>query len=139
MASVLFHTCGLVVPHIITLMRFAGPGFSWHNLKGDQPMNSIPRLGGRFMWRQAFGYIGNSDINSIWMAQFDEVDEGTAIYKVAATQKEAPLQGSWLTLDADGVKLPNDWYLRLCGEAQKMMRGEIELTDSIPIEASDYL
>ena len=112
----------------------SGAGFSWHNLKnGQQEMNAIPRLGGRLMWAQAYNYVKDDNIRSIWMAQFDEVDEGTAIYKVAATQQEVPAQGKWLTLDADGIELPNDWYLRLCGEAQKMMRGEIDLTDAIPI------
>jgi hypothetical protein len=125
-------------------------------------MNSIPRLGGRFMWQQAFNYIKNDNVTSIWMAQFDEVDEGkadignetlsfllfvqlidafaplqlstgTAIFKVAATQDDIPAEGKWLTLNADGMNLPNDWYLRLTGEAQKMMRGEINLTDTIPI------
>ena len=96
-------------------------------------MNSIPRLGGRFIWRQAFNYIKNQNISSIWMAQFDEVDEGTAIYKVAATQQNVPAEGTWLSLDADGIVVPNDWYLRLCGEAQKMFLGQIGLTDTIPI------
>lgn len=64
---------------------------------------------------------------------YPEVDEGTAIFKVGATQEEVPAEGNWLTLDADGEQLPNDWYLRLCGEAQKMLRGDIPLTDTIPI------
>lgn len=86
------------------------------------------------MWSQAFKYAADANIKSIWMAQFDEVDEGTAIYKVAATQNDCPAEGEWLSLDADGVSLPSDWYLRLCGEAQKMLAGEIELSDSIPIK-----
>lgn len=118
----------------ILYMPTMWPGFSWHNLKGGGPeVNEIPRQGGRFMWQQAYQYIKDDNISSIWMAQFDEVDEGTAIYKVAATQQEVPAEGKWLSLDADGTQLPNDWYLKLCGEAQKMMRGEIGLTDTIPI------
>lgn len=30
------------------------PGFSWANLKKGDPPNKIPRLGGRFLWRQAW-------------------------------------------------------------------------------------
>jgi hypothetical protein len=30
--------------------------------------------------------------------------------------------------------LPNDWYLRLCGEAQKMLQKKIKLTNKIPIK-----
>ncbi len=70
------------------------------------------------------------------MAQFDEVDEGTAIFKVAKNNQELPAEGNWLTLDADGVALPNDWYLKLCGEAQKMLLGTIALTNKIPIKAN---
>ena len=66
------------------------------------------------------------------MAQFDEVDEGTAIFKVAKDQSEVPVDGQWLTLDADGESLPHDFYLQLLGEAQKMFAGEIPLTSTLP-------
>ena len=119
----------------ILYMPTMWPGFSWHNLKrGDSPINSIPRLGGNFMWAQAYRYMTNTKITSIWMAQFDEVDEGTAIFKVASNANEAPAEGDWLTLDADGQSLPSDWYLRLCGEAQKMLEKKISLTSKIPIK-----
>jgi hypothetical protein len=104
-------------------------------LKDDgSPINQVKRLGGNFMWRQANKYVGNKQINTIWMAQFDEVDEGTAIFKVAKNQAEVPAVGKWLALNADGTTLPNDWYLRLCGEAQKMLLGLIKLTSTIPIK-----
>ena len=114
------------------------PGLSWHNLKSDvvprPPINQIPRSGGDFMWKQAHQYVSDANIKTIWMSNFDEVDEGTAIFKVAANKNEVPVQGNWLTLDADGKSLPNDWYLVLCGEAQKMLEGTIKLTSSIPIK-----
>ena len=53
--------------------------------------------------------------------------------KVAENSNFHPLSGSWLALDADGLALPSDWYLRLAGEAQKMFKGEVALTDKIPI------
>ena len=63
----------------ILYMPIMWPGFSWHNLKNAaQPINQIPRLGGDFMWRQAYNYVSHPNIETIWMAQFDEVDEGTA-------------------------------------------------------------
>ncbi|KAL7511007.1 hypothetical protein ACHAXN_007921 [Cyclotella atomus] len=123
------------------------PGFSWHNLNRKNriesseaipitPINSIPRQGGRFMWQQAYRYAETENITTVWMAQ---VDEGTAIFKVAKTEHELPAQGAWLTLDADGEgELPRDWYLRLCGWAQRMMLRQISLTDTIPIQPSDY-
>jgi hypothetical protein len=107
-----------------------------HNLKdGGKPYNEVPRLGGRFMWQQAYNYAKNDNITSIWMAQFDEVDEGTAVFKIAPTQQDVPVEGKWLSLDADGHSLPNDWYLKLVEQAQKMMRGDISLTATIPIRS----
>lgn len=47
--------------------------------------------------------------------------------------KRSASEGSRMILDADGEDLPNDWYLRLAGEAQKMKEWVINLTDSIPI------
>ncbi|KAL3791318.1 hypothetical protein HJC23_006047 [Cyclotella cryptica] len=136
----------------ILYMPTMWPGFSWHNLNRKArhangslraiplvPINSIPRLGGRFMWSQAYRYAENDNITSVWMAQFDEVDEGTAIFKVAKTKHELPAQGNWLTLDVDGDgEIPHDWYLRLCGHAQLMMLGKIEVMETMPINASDY-
>ena len=71
----------------ILYMPTMWPGFSWHNLKdGNHPVNDIPRLGGDFMWKQAYKMISNTNIQTIWMALFDEMDEGTAIiidYKIS--------------------------------------------------------
>jgi len=107
------------------------PGFSWHNLRGD-PLNQIPRNGGTFYWRQAYN-AKRSGCTMIYGAMFDEVDEGTAMYKLAPTANEIPAQGSWVPLDIDGVSLPSDWYLRLANEASKMLRGDIPLQSTIPI------
>ena len=65
---------------------------------------------------------------------FDEVDEGTAIFKAAETQAEVPAQGHFLSLDADGEKVPSDWYLRVTGEIGRMLRGEIPPQPDLPIK-----
>ena len=108
------------------------PGFSWHNKQNDSPLNAIPRRGGRFYWRQAYNAV-SAGVDNLFTAMFDEVDEGTAVFKAAETQADAPVQGSFLTLDADGEHLPCDWYLRLAGAASKMLRREIPLSADIPI------
>ncbi len=107
------------------------PGFSWHNLNGG-PRNQIPRRGGAFYWRQAFNAV-NAGCPMIYGAMFDELDEGTAMFKLAPTAAQLPTTGSFVPLDADGVKLPSDWYLRLAGAAGKMLRGEMPVTNVIPI------
>jgi len=116
----------------IDYMPVVFPGFSWGNLKIGAPFNKIKRNGGKFLWHQYYNAI-DAGCNMIYVAMYDEVDEGTAIYKVAENQSQVPTTGTFLTLDADGVKLPSDWYLRLTGEASKMLRGEIPLSSEIPI------
>ena len=108
------------------------PGFSWHNLTGKKP-NQIPRNKGQFLWDQAYNAV-SAGCNMIYVAMFDEVDEATAIYKVAPTSAQTPDQGFWLTLDADGYSLPSDWYLRLTGEVGKMLRKEIPVSSKLPIK-----
>ena len=122
----------------ILYMPTMWPGFSWHNLKSQTvprpAINSVPRSGGHFMWKQAHKYVANTIINTIWCAQFDEVDEGTAIFKVTARRIDLPLPvGGWLALDADGDSYPSDWYLRLTGEAQLMLEGMRPLTSTLPL------
>lgn len=107
------------------------PGFSWFNLNAG-PLNQIPRNGGTFYWEQAHN-AKLSGCNMIYGAMFDEVDEGTAMYKLAPTANELPAQGSFVPLNIDGDSLPSDWYLRLAGEASKMLRGDIPLQNTIPI------
>ena len=63
----------------------------------------------------------------VYVAMFDEVDEGTAIFKVTNTP---PTQAQFDGHDG----LPSDWYLRLVGEGARMYRGETPLTREIPIK-----
>jgi hypothetical protein len=59
---------------------------------------------------------------------FDEVDEGTAIFKCSNTPPSS--SGSkFLALEG----LPSDFYLRLAGQAGKLLRGEIPPTGDIPV------
>jgi hypothetical protein len=98
------------------------PGFSWRHLKPGAPLNQIPRQGGRFFWRQVQSAVARG-CTMLYGAMFDEVDEGTALFKVAPSAREAPVEDGFVTLDAEGQALPADWYLRLAGEAQRVLRG----------------
>jgi hypothetical protein len=97
------------------------PGFSWHNMNAGAPLNEIPRRGGRFFWSQVEHALAAGH-TTLYAAMFDEVDEGTAMFKVAAGAADAPAGVATVTLDADGVPVPNDWYLRLAREAQLKLR-----------------
>ena len=103
----------------------AFPGFSWHNMKGA-PLDKIPRQQGRFLWAQ-FAAAKRAGAQMLYVAMFDEVDEGTAIFKCTS---DVPPPGDSAFVTYEG--LPSDHYLRLTGTAAKMLRGEIPLTDSPP-------
>jgi hypothetical protein len=107
------------------------PGFSWHNLLAG-PVNQIPRNGGSFYWRQIYN-ARSAGCTMVFNAMFDEVDEGTAMFKMAPTPNELPTQGTFVPLNIDGQSLPSDWYLRVADEAGKMLRGEIPLQSQLPI------
>ena len=107
------------------------PGFSWHNLNGG-PLNDFPRNGGTFYWRQAYNAV-SAACSMIFGAMFDEVDEGTAMFKMAPTPNELPVQGTFVPLNIDGQNVPSDWYLRLANEAGKMLRGEAPVQSQMPI------
>ncbi|MDQ6419024.1 glycoside hydrolase family 71/99-like protein [Paenibacillus sp. LHD-117] len=106
------------------------PGFSWKNLHNG-PINEIPRLHGDFMWRQAYN-MKSVGISTGYVAMFDEYDEATAIAKAARNSSEIPTNQYFLTLDADGVAVSSDFYLRLTGDIARMFRNEIALTANHP-------
>jgi hypothetical protein len=57
------------------------------------------------------------------------------MYKIAATKADEPVGVDLVSMDTDGYKLPNDWYLRLAGAATQMLRGEIPVDVNIPIQS----
>ena len=106
------------------------PGFSWQNLKKSQEssseLNSIPRLKGNFLWRQFYNAI-DAGSQTIYVAMFDEIDEGTCIFKV---DHNPPSSAESQFTNYEG--LPNDYYLWLTGKASEALRGEITLTSAQP-------
>ncbi|GEM_PF-496014 len=109
--------------HGVEYMPVSFPGFGWKNLTGTR--NYISREDGRFLWAQHHALMDNG-ATMIYQAMFDELDEGTQIFKVTNTPPEG--ESEFLTYEG----LPTDHYLWQVGKATKMLRGEIELTDRIP-------
>jgi hypothetical protein len=103
------------------------PGFSWRNLsalRGEQAkLGAIPRLGGRFFWSQAVA-AREAGAQTLYVAMFDEIDEGTAIMKCGGPQ---PV-GNFVDLS----DVPSDHYLWLSGQAGRMLRGEIPASPDLP-------
>jgi hypothetical protein len=103
------------------------PGFSWSNLNPTSPFDQIPRNRGRFYWTQLSNAVKNG-VEMIYVAMFDEVDEGTAIMKVS---QDPPVGSSRFITFEEGI--PSDYYLYLTGLAGKMLRGEIPFQQEIPL------
>ncbi|MCW3089511.1 MAG: xylosidase [Ferruginibacter sp.] len=107
------------------------PGFSWGNLKNDPTLyNSIPRDKGDFLWKQVAG-AKLSGAPSLYVAMFDEIDEGTAIYK-CVREGELPLHGNkkFVGIEND---LASDYYLWLTGQAGKWFHGENGFSVTKPV------
>lgn len=106
------------------------PGFSWRNMPGHQDTIPIERNGGNFFWMQLAHCI-DSGAEMIYIAMFDEIDEGTAIFKCA---KRVPVGKSVFVPIEDYVG--SDHYLWLAGNAARMLRKEIPLLMTQPSRES---
>lgn len=116
---------GWCMEHSMDYLPVVFPGFSWHNLKPEDPLDKIPRLKGEFLWSQFVG-AKKAGASMIYVAMFDEVDEGTAIFK--CTNNPPVGENAFLTYEG----LPNDHYLWLTGQAGRMLRGEIPVVETLP-------
>ncbi len=96
------------------------PGFSWHNQHGGK-LDRTPRLQGEFMWSQIHANL-EAGAEMLYFAMFDEIDEGTNLYKVS----DDPPVGESRFLTYQG--LPKDHYLWLAGRAGDVMSGKLPNT-----------
>jgi hypothetical protein len=102
------------------------PGFGWDNLTRKEPgTTTIARREGAFYWEQ-WTRLARMGHDSAYIAMFDEVDEGTAIFKV---RDDPPVEGHFDTLEG----VPADWYLRLTRDGIRMLRGKRPIADGMPI------
>ncbi len=93
------------------------PGFSWDNLLRLEPGTSlISRRDGLFLWEQ-FVRLSEMKQTSVYLAMFDEVDEGTAIFKVL---NAPPLQGHFVGRS----EKPTDWYLQIVREGSRLLHSK---------------
>ena len=117
--------------HKVDYVPIVCPGFTWHNLSKEalkpvRPLGAIPRHKGRFYWDQIHTSI-KAGAKMIYVAMFDEIDEGTAIMKCS---NNPPHGETTAFIDYEGM--PTDHYLWLTGLGAKMLRGDMPLTESMP-------
>jgi hypothetical protein len=115
--------------HHLKYMPVAFPGFSWNNmLPPGHPSSTIPRDHGNFFWKQLSGAVSEG-AQMIYIAMFDEMNEGTAIFKTA---HQVPVGNSkFIPLDND---VPSDYYMWLTGQAAGMLKNGQQLPLAKPIE-----
>jgi hypothetical protein len=108
----------------IDYMPVVFPGFSWRHgagWAGKSPLNQIPRDCGAFYTRQIDNAI-KAGARMLYTAMFDEINEGTAIFKLVVDSSEEPAGTELLPLDADGCRTATaDMYLRLAGQATRAL------------------
>jgi len=92
------------------------PGFSWSNLeRNPNIINQIPRAGGGFFRHQAEKLLGLKP-SWIYLAMFDEVNEGTAFFKVVSLKSQTPTNANFTYQSIDNIVMPDDAYLRLASD-----------------------
>jgi hypothetical protein len=89
---------------------------------------TAPRRDGNFLWEQFVELSQIPITNTVYVAMFDEMNEGTQILPITSTP---PVQASpFYTYDAD----PGDWYERLVVQGEKMLLNGTPITSTIPIQ-----
>ncbi|HWY30020.1 MAG TPA: malectin domain-containing carbohydrate-binding protein, partial [Candidatus Acidoferrum sp.] len=97
------------------------------------PGDNGQRAHGDFMWRQ-FSDLINLGVQGIYISMFDEFNEGNQIACTAENASMEPVGTTnlYFTLDQDGVPCSSDYYLRLTGDGDKMLKGQIAFTRTRP-------
>jgi hypothetical protein len=96
----------------------------------NKKLDQIPRLEGEFLWSQAVAYK-KSGVEMLYVAMFDEVDEGTAIFK--CTNNPPVGDSPFLTYEG----LPTDHYLWLTGKVGELIRNPPPTSFKIPTRKSN--
>lgn len=101
------------------------PGFSWKNMCGEGSF-FVPRNNGRFFQKQIDGALC-SGAEMIYVAMFDEIDEGTAIFKC---EKTVPLPQNGTEFVPVDSAIEGDHYLKAVGEASTRLKKLVDLSSS---------
>jgi hypothetical protein len=109
----------------IEYMPVVFPGFSWHHSAGwatNSPLDLIPRRCGAFYQREIDNAV-KAGAQMLYTAMFDEINEGTAIFKLAAEPNQEPVGTNFLVLGTDGCRTAtSDMYLHLAGQASRELQ-----------------
>ncbi len=96
------------------------PGFSWVNMHYPRKTKSIPRNHGKF-FKMQLDYCLSAGAEMLYIAMFDEIDEGTAIFKCAKRVPQPTPGSTFVPIDCD---CGTDHYLVLAGNAAKILKNK---------------
>lgn len=113
----------------VQFMPLVFPGFGWDNLMNQaQGTTKFGRRKGEVMWKEIKDAVA-LNVNAIYVAMFDEIDESTAIFKIT---DNIPINHYY----TDNEGLPSDFYLCLTGYASSIIAGEKTMPAVTPDFAS---
>lgn len=95
---------------------YAPVAFAGYSYRDTNKINQIPRNAGLFFQAQIDAHLNTEGATFYYIAMFDEVQEGTAIYKFASNRAESAKGRTFVTADMDGVACPGDHYLTMAGQ-----------------------
>lgn len=95
----------------------AYPGFSWRNMNGKDSFY-VPRNNGSFFRKQLDGALALG-AEMIYVAMFDEIDEGTAIFKCS---KIVPVADNGTEFIAIDESLDSDHFLKETGRVSRQLK-----------------
>ena len=108
--------------------------YSGTHIAGRPPvppaLPTVPRRNGNMLWEQFVAASKIPSINSVFVAMFDEVNEGTEILKVS---NNPPTNAAFITYEG----ATGDWYMRLVSLGEKMLRNHTPITMPVPISPFD--
>jgi hypothetical protein len=113
-------------------VAFAGSA-NWVNT--DMSLSQTDRQGGKLLWQQVVN-AKSIGLTSVYYAMLDEFEESTNLINGAVDYFDIPTDQYFETFAKDGIWTSSDYYLRLAARAAQMLRGEVALSTTIPIEYS---
>lgn len=113
----------------IAYVPLAFPGFSWRNMNGPNA-RTIDRDNGNFFWQQVAGAKA-AGAQMLYIAMFDEMNEGTSIFK-CATKSHLPLNPNGVFVEMND-KEGSDYYLWLAGQATNWFHGNNKYSVTKPL------
>lgn len=97
-------------------------GFSWHNMHYPQTGTFFVKRNKGSFYKKQLDFVIENGASMIYIAMFDEIDEGTAIYKIAR-RVPVPQPGSEFVPLEEG--LSSDFYLKMTGEAARKLKAKL--------------